>query len=159
MERRIVRFMNPSMHSSTNRGGGATGPPVLGLADLLAMLDFPVVVTDGAMTIRLVNQTAMQILGKSAWQLEGSTVGMAIECRHVGGKGECGASAHCAGCVLRRSISDTNADGQPRYGEYMQYDVATADGAKARRIKFSTTKMGDAVALAIEEIQDLPAVA
>jgi hypothetical protein len=41
----------------------------------------------------------------------------------------------------------------------MQYDVATADGAKARRIKFSTTKMGDAVALAIEEIQDLPAVA
>jgi hypothetical protein len=142
------------MHSSTNRGGGATGPPVLGLADLLAMLDFPVVVTDGAMTIRLVNQTAMQILGKSAWQLEGSTVGMAIECRHVGGKGECGASAHCAGCVLRRSISDTNADGQPRYGVYSDPEWAMATGTKADLYRFSTTKMGDAVVLALEEIPD-----
>jgi nitrogen fixation/metabolism regulation signal transduction histidine kinase len=130
-----------------------------GLVDLLNSIEFPVLVTDETRAIRQVNRRAERMLGKPAQQLEGSTVGMAIDCVHAGIMGECGLNDYCAGCVLLRTIGNTHTDGQPRYGEYMQYDVATADGAKARRIKFSTTKMGDAVALAIEEIQDLPAVA
>jgi nitrogen fixation/metabolism regulation signal transduction histidine kinase len=127
------------------------------LVDILNSIEFPVLVTDEKRAIRQVNHSAERMLGKPAHQLEGSTVGMAIECIHAGIMGECGLNDYCAGCVLLRTIANTHADGQPRYGEYSQNDVATPNGVKFRRIMFSTTKMGDAVVMAIEEIQDRPA--
>jgi PAS domain-containing protein len=128
------------------------------LVDLLNSIEFPVLVTDETREIRQVNQQAERMLGKPAEQLEGSTVGMAIECVHSGIMGECGLNDYCAGCVLRKNISDTHVDGQPRYGEYLQQNLAMGVGMKDRKIRFTTTKMGDAVVLVIEEIQDIPSV-
>jgi PAS domain-containing protein len=127
------------------------------LVDLLNSIEFPILVTDETRAIRQVNHSAERVLGKPAHQLEGSTVGMAIECLHAGIMGECGMNDYCAGCVLRRTIGSTHADGQTRYGEYSQHDATMGVGLKARKIRFTTTKMGDAVILVIEEILDLPA--
>jgi PAS domain-containing protein len=135
---------------------GLLGDSKLSLADFLNSIELPVLVTDGAVTVRQVNRTAARILGKAASRLEGSSVGVAIECIHAGIMGECGVSAYCAGCEFRRAIHDTHADGKPRYGEYSQHKLVTANGTKARQFRFSTTKMGDAVVLAIEGIEDLP---
>jgi hypothetical protein len=77
-----------------------------------------------------------------------------IECRHVGEMGECGASPHCAGCVLRRTIGETGADGQQREGVYADPGWGAGDGASAELFRFSTSKMGDAVVVALEEIKD-----
>jgi hypothetical protein len=150
-------MMTLSTFTATNGGRDAAGKRALGLADLVAMLEFPVVVTDGRMTILMVNPKAAHILDNSGWPFEGPKVGIEIECRHVGEHGECGASPHCAGCVLRRSIGETGADGQQREGVYSDPGWRSADAATAGLFRFSTSKMGDAVVVALEEIKDSPA--
>jgi PAS domain-containing protein len=132
------------------------GPTKLGLAEFLNSIELPVLVTDETRAIRQVNHAAERTLGKLAGDLDGSNVGMAIECLHAGVMGECGVNAYCAGCAFRRNINDTHADGKPRYGEYAQHNVATATGMKATQFQFSTTKMGDMVLLAIEGLQEFP---
>ncbi len=135
---------------------GLSGNSKFSLAEFLDSIELPVLVTDGGRAIHEVNEAAERILGKSASRLRGSRVGVAIECIHAGIMGECGVSPYCAGCAMRRTIQDTHADGKPRYGEYSQHKLATADGARVVRFRFSTTKMGDLIVLAIEGIEDLP---
>jgi hypothetical protein len=69
--------------------------------------------------------------------------------------GECGVNARCGGCAFRRTIRDTHSDGKPRYGEYSQHTISAADGTKERRFRFSTSRIGDMVLVAIEGVQDL----
>jgi hypothetical protein len=135
---------------------GLVGGSEISLADFLNTIEFPVLVTDESVAVRQANEANERVLGKPVRRLEGSRIGVAIEYYHAGAKGECGGDAFCAGCVLRRTINETDADGKPRYGVYSDHEVATADGKRARRFRFSTTKAGNAVLLAIEGIQDLP---
>jgi PAS domain-containing protein len=126
----------------------------LSLREFLDSIELPVLVTDENRAIREVNTAAENALGKSAAVLGGTNVGIAIECLHTGVMGECGADAYCAGCTFRKHIQDTYADGQPRHGEYTQHNVAEASGVTARQFRFSTTKIGELVLLAIEGIND-----
>ena len=135
---------------------GLVGDSGISLADFLNTIEFPVLVTDESAAIRQANGETERVLGKPVRRMEASRIGVAIECFHAGAKGECGGDAFCAGCILRRTINETHADGKPRYGVYSDHEVATADCNKARRFRFSTTKAGNAVLLAIEGIQDLP---
>ena len=122
------------------------------LRDVLNSIDIPILVTDGSVTLLQVNQKAERLLGDSAHKLEMPTIGIAVECRHAGMPESCGGGEHCAGCVLRQTIRDTCADGRPRYGVYSDLEVVVPPGTETKRFRFSTTKMGDAVVLAIEGI-------
>lgn len=126
----------------------------INLKQVLNSIDFPVLVTDASVTILQVNQKAEDLLGISVHQLEMPTVGIAIECRHAGAPEACGDSEQCAGCVLRQTIRDTSADGRPRYGVFSDHEVASKRGTRTKRLHFSTTRMGDAVVVAIEGIGD-----
>jgi PAS domain-containing protein len=130
---------------------------VVNLRDFLDRLEFPVLVTDGSVKIQRANRMAERAFGRLASEMENATVGFAIECLSAQAPGECGRSGNCAGCALRQTIMDTNADGQPRYGIYSENSVLTPNGATPKRFRFSTTQIGNAVILAIEEIEDLPA--
>lgn len=125
------------------------------LSDVLDSIDVPIIVTDAAMTLLLVNQKAKCLLGNSAYQLEMPTVGIAIECRNAGLLGSCGEGEPCAGCILRRAIRDTRVDGRRRYGVYSDLEVAMTPGTEKKRFRFSTTRMGDAIVLAIDGIVNL----
>jgi hypothetical protein len=57
---------------------------------------------------------------------------------------------------LRKTIKETYEDGQPRYGVYSEHELMPANGARARRFRFSATKAGEAVLLAIEEVREVP---
>jgi hypothetical protein len=129
--------------------------PEVSLLDFLNSIEFPVMVTDKSVAIHLMNRTAERILGDAVVQKEGLTVGGAIECIHAGISGRCGGSEYCEGCVLRRTISETHEDGQPRHGVYSEHELVAVRGG-AKRFRFSVTKAGEAVLLAIEEVRDLP---
>jgi len=130
---------------------------LVSLTEFLDSIELPVLVMDETRTIRQVNRIAAKTLGKLVVELEGLTLGVAIECLHVGVMGECGVSPYCAGCAFLRNIRDTYFDGQPRYGEYSQHKAVMTDGAKTKQFRFSMTKVGDVVLLMIEEIQELAA--
>jgi hypothetical protein len=70
-------------------------------------------------------------------------------------QGGCGKKEHCAGCALRKTITDTFADGQLRYGVYSPHDIMVRGGTRPVRFRFSTVRTGDAVMLSIEGIEYL----
>jgi len=129
----------------------------MNLRDFLDRLGFPVLVIDGAVAVQRVNRTAEQALGRPAPQLENIAAGLAIECQNAHTPEGCGRAEHCAGCILRQTIVGTRVDGRPRYGMYSQHQILTPLGAKPIRFRFSTTRMGEAVMLAIDEFEDLQA--
>jgi hypothetical protein len=88
--------------------------------------------------------------------VHGKRIGVVIECTNAEVMGECGISPYCAGCAFRRTIRDTHFDGKPRYGEYSQHKVVTASGPMLRQFKYSTTKAGNHVIVAIDGVHDLP---
>jgi hypothetical protein len=133
------------------------GNAEIGLREFLDQLEFPVLLTDRSIVVQRANNVAERAFGRPSFKLENASVGMAIECLNAQASGQCGRAEHCAGCVLRRTIIETHADGQPRYGMYSQNEVLSAQGSKARRFRFSATRIGDAVMLAIEGVQDLSA--
>jgi PAS domain-containing protein len=130
---------------------------VISLRELIDKLEFPVLVTDGTVAIQRANRTAERAFGRPAHEMENSTLGFAIECVHARAPGECGRMEQCAGCLLRQALMETHDDGQPRHGFYSENDILTPQGTRPRRIRFSTNPVGDAVILAIEEIQYLAA--
>jgi PAS domain-containing protein len=135
---------------------GLIGNPEVSLAELLNSIEFPVLVTSKSVAIQQMNRTAERILGRSLADRAGLKIGAAIECLHAGMPGGCGGSEYCEGCVMRNTITETHEDGQPRYGVYSEHELLAAEGARARRFRFSATKAGEAVLLVIEEIRDLP---
>jgi hypothetical protein len=127
----------------------------ISLKDFIDRLGFPVMLVDRSASVQRVNGMAAQAFGRPGSQLEDVAVGLAIECQNAFAPGGCGRMEHCAGCVLRGTILGTHADGQPRYGVYSRHEVMTAQGAAPKRFRFSTSLIGDAVMLAIEEVQNL----
>jgi len=130
--------------------------PEVSLADFLNSIEFPIMVMDKSVAIQQMNRTAERILGKSVGKAVGLKFGAAIECIHAGMPDGCGGSESCQGCVLRKTIRETHQDGQPRHGVYSEHELAAMEGARIRRFRFSATKAGEAVLLAIEEVRDFP---
>jgi hypothetical protein len=128
----------------------------ISLMDFVDRLGFPVVLSDRSAAVRRVNGMAARVLNQPAAKLENIAAGMVIECQNAFAPGGCGNTEHCAGCVLRGTILATYTDGEPRYGVYSQHDIRAKDGATPKRIRFSTTRVGEAVILVIEAIEQLP---
>ncbi|HUJ44081.1 MAG TPA: PAS domain-containing protein [Opitutaceae bacterium] len=131
------------------------GEATTNLHDFLNDLAFPVLATDGDRVILAANHAAERLLGKSASQMNGARVGMAIECYYAGMPGGCGKTAQCRGCALRQNIADTYADGQPRYGVYVEKRVVDGPGSKMVQFKFSTQKVKGTVVLLIEQLKEI----
>lgn len=126
------------------------------LSEFLNSIEVPILVMDENKGIRQANRAAERALAKVAGQMQGKRFGIVIECVHAEVMGECGLSPYCSGCAFRRNVYDTYRDGTPRHGEYSQHTVATPKGQAARQFKYSMTKTGDSVLVAIEGIKDLP---
>ena len=136
--------------------GSMLGPSRVILSEFLNSIELPILVTDEHSGIRQANRAAERTLGNGVCQVQGKRFGVVIECTNAEVTGECGVSAYCSGCAFRRNIIDTYRDGKSRYGEYSKHKVATPTGSRARQFRYSTTKSGDSVVVAIDGIQDLP---
>lgn len=133
----------------------ALGDTAISLSDFLNGLEFPVLVTDQDMGVVEANHAAGKILGKPASRMKHTSAGVAIECYYAGLPDGCGKTPQCRGCALRQNITDTYADGQPRYGRYAQLQIVAGNSPKMVQFHFSTQKVGELVMFAIEEIKDL----
>jgi nitrogen-specific signal transduction histidine kinase len=133
------------------------GEATTSLRDFLNDLEFPVLATDGDQVVLAANRAAERTLGKSATRMSGTRVGMAIECYYAGMPGGCGKTAQCRGCALRQNIADTYADGQPRYGDYVEKRNVNGLGSKMVQFRFSTQKINETVVLLIEQLKELDA--
>jgi len=122
----------------------------IGLGDFVDRLSFPVLVTDGGMTVVEANRAAATVLGRAKAALVSQSPGVAIECFGAHAPDCCGQSSVCQGCRLRQSIQDTHADGRPRSGVY------GGDGPALGplRFRFSVQKVGDVVMCLIEDLVD-----
>lgn len=134
--------------------GRLVGGRQVNLADFLNTLEFPVLLTNEDAMVLEANQPAARALGKPVDQLKNTLGGVAINCIYSQLPGGCGQTEHCAGCALRKTITDTHADGQPRYGAYSQHDVMGRGGTRSVRFRFSTVKAGEAVMLTIEGVEN-----
>jgi PAS domain-containing protein len=132
------------------------GPSRMILSEFLNSIEVPVLVMDENRGIRQANRAAERALVNVGRQVQGKRFGIVIECAHASVMGECGLSPYCSGCAFRRNVYDTYRDGKPRYGEYSQHKVATAKGPAARQFRYSTSKAGESVVVAIEGVKDLP---
>ena len=136
--------------------GTLLGPSRIILTEFLNTIELPILVVDEHNGIRQTNRAAERMLAKNARQVQGKRFGVVIECTNAEVMGECGLSPYCAGCAFRRCLYDTYLDGKPRHGEYSQHKVRTANGPMVRRFRYSTTKAGNSVVVAIDGVEDLP---
>jgi hypothetical protein len=136
--------------------GNLLGPSRMILSEFLNSIELPILVTDEHGGIRQANRAAERTLGNGVCQVQGKRFGVVIECTNAEVMGECGMSPYCSGCAFRRSIFDTYRDGKPCYGEYSKHKVVTTTGPTAKQFRYSTTKTGNSVVVAIDGVQDLP---
>ena len=54
-----------------------------------------------------------------------------------------------------QNIADTHADGQPRYGVYVEKRIVDGRGSKMVQFRFSTQKVKNAVVLLIEQLKEM----
>ncbi|MDD3179671.1 MAG: hypothetical protein PHQ04_04890 [Opitutaceae bacterium] len=96
------------------------------------------------------NRAAERMLGKPSSAMRGMRGGTIIECVYAQSPEGCGGTEHCSGCTLRRIITATAADGQPRYGATSVHLLRAAQGLKEESIRFSTRMVGQMVFVTLE---------
>jgi len=83
------------------------------LADFLDQISVPVLLVSYEGVVQTANQKACALLGKQISSLGERRAGEVFECAYSQLPGGCGNTYHCSGCVIRRSILETHATGNP----------------------------------------------
>ena len=132
----------------------------LELGEYLGKFDKPVFVVDADRRLIACNGPAEQVLGWDRDAMRGLRAGEFMECEHARLPEGCGRTIHCRDCQLRRSIAETIETGQAQVN-VPAYQVTLVDGIpRTRSLSISTVKIGDAVAVTIEnmDIADVPEI-
>ena len=77
------------------------------LQELLDALEAPVVAVDSDVVLKVVNDKARVLFGKTPEAIIGHRGGEVFECAHARLPGGCGRTMHCSGCTVRRTVTDT----------------------------------------------------
>lgn len=125
----------------------------VGLRRLIQDCGVPVLLVDGDATLRGASSTTAAALGKPLAGLERQRIGVVIGCERSASKEGCGRSLHCGGCSLRAAVSSTHRDGLPRHGVVSEHPLSGTAGQQTLHLRFSTTKLGDTVLLALESVE------
>lgn len=129
----------------------------LDLAELLDQIDVPVIAFDANVTALLANRAAEKVVGQKVDLIKGRLAGNVFECIHASTPEGCGRTIHCSGCTIRRTVTATHQDGQPRRNVEAEQIVEHAGKRQLVRYRLSTEKVHDSVLLMIEDIRMLAA--
>jgi len=125
------------------------------LAEFINSIDFPILVVASGAVVLEANRAATRVLKRDLSAMRQALTGVAINCFNADLPGGCGHTEHCSGCVLRRAILDTQADGCPRYGVYSDHHVAGEREMRSVHFRFSTSKLDGMLVVAIEDTGEL----
>lgn len=119
----------------------------------LKSLQVPVLLMTEQATVAYANGTARELLGADESELVNKTAGLAFECNLARRPEGCGNVIHCSGCTLRKAIMDTFATGEDHVG----VDATLRKDRHDVHYRISTHRVGEYVALQIDEVADSPA--
>lgn len=110
--------------------------------------------------IRLLNRSALEMIGRPLEELVGLLGGEALGCIHAHDvEAGCGSGPHCPDCVMRRTVAHTQETREERRRVEAEVVLRTPHGDLTRHLCLSTmplTKDGeDMVVLCIEDITDI----
>jgi len=127
------------------------------LEELLNQFAFPVIAVDSNTRALRLNEAGSRVLGRTADQTSGRLIGDVIECIHAATPEGCGRTIHCSACAIRRAVTATSGDGQPRRAVKAEQLVRTEQGLKLAHYTLSTEKAGGAVLVMIDDVKMLAA--
>lgn len=121
------------------------------LESFLNRFSFPILVLNSDAALVEANKAARKAHGCRLEFVKGTLAGNLIECIHSIEKGGCGRTIHCRACTIRSSVKHTFLTGEARIEVPATADVFR--GGEAQRVRFliTTEKLGDFVALRIED--------
>lgn len=123
----------------------------LPMDEYLEGFDVPIAVVASDSTVSYANGAAQGMLGKSLPQIAGFRGGEVFECEHARLPEGCGATVHCSGCVIRRTVMDTVATGRSHRGVPAHLQQAEDVGGNRLLLSITTEKVGGVVCLRIDE--------
>ena len=72
---------------------------------------FPILVLNGNLDVVSLNIAVADSAGLDRQEVQHLSIGEVVECKHSRSPEGCGRTIHCTGCVLRNSVTETNATG------------------------------------------------
>ncbi|MEW6712416.1 MAG: PAS domain-containing protein [Candidatus Riflebacteria bacterium] len=114
-----------------------------------------IMMVDNLNNVIVANKAAKKLSKIDFDMFEQPRCGNLIGCIHSDAPEGCGATVHCQGCVIRRSILETDKTGRPCR------EIACADkffyqGNRVANMVVTTEKVGDRILLKIEPIDGKP---
>lgn len=127
------------------------------LQSLIEGIGAPVLVIDNNGVALTANSRAQSALGKSIATIRGYRGGEVIECEHARKPGGCGQQGECKACVIRNSVMQTHATGEPvaRAVAEQTVMVKNPDGSESRvkqRFVISTRTYHGLVLLRVDDV-------
>jgi len=121
------------------------------LRAFLNRFEYPILLVDSNVEIKIANHQAQEALGKDLKEIEGYLGGEALECVYASQPGGCGKTEHCKACAIRKMVNDTHASGISLLRQPAYQNIETPDGIVQMRLFLSTEKVGNFVILRIDE--------
>lgn len=121
------------------------------LKKFINSFEVPVMLVDNRNNAILINQAAREVSSLHIEVRGGPTCGMVVGCIHSDEPEGCGATVHCEGCVIRRSILYTYQTDNPCLQEACNDDQFYS-GKRVASLKISTEKLGNRILLKIDPI-------
>lgn len=128
----------------------------MGQSSFLDNLVEPVLYFDKEGVALTANQKAQELLKKSLPAICGFRGGNIIECIHSHEPGGCGATIHCAGCVIRKTVTDTYKTGVSHRKVPASADIPVNGQPQKVEFLISTEFFKEAVLLRIDKVKTDP---
>ena len=122
------------------------------LQQFLDSLDAPVLVVDGAATVKGANMKARRLLKRELAQIEGDLAGDVFECVFAKHPEGCGRTVHCDGCTMRITVADTYVSGRSHLKTPATISCGTTECHDEIQLYISTEKVDNVVFLRIDSV-------
>jgi PAS domain-containing protein len=123
-------------------------------AEFLETLVEPVILVDGDVRFVAANTAAQRFVGKDPAMIYDRLGGEVLECVYADLPEGCGSTIHCEACEIRNSVTATLTTGENVQRAPAYQDLKTPEGVRRVRLLVSTEKVGDAVLLRIDDVEE-----
>jgi hypothetical protein len=120
------------------------------LANFVQGLPVPTLLVDGAGAVQGVNEAGADFLQAPADDIVGRLGGDVFECVHASLPGGCGATVHCSGCTIRRTVTRTHDTGEMALRVPATLQVRGPDAPTRVDLLITTARVGDQVLVRID---------
>lgn len=123
------------------------------LREYLNALDVPVLAVDSDVVVKVANDRALTLLGKTQNAVGGRLGGDVFECEFARLPGGCGRTIHCSGCAIRLTVAETWRTGRPKVNVPALLHHEQNGEKEEISLYLSTEKVGEMVFLRIDRLE------